>query len=507
MKSRFSAADRRSKSPRRFVTPGAERLEQRTPLSASPAVVMLSATTTNSQSVTIDYTIDQAPTASAPLQFGVYRSSTPQFGPGASLVDVVTPASTSPAAAPSLDSNGRSAIAVGEHQTTLNLPGGLPPYPKKPYVLVVADPSAPGAVVNPQETAAFRVYTIGVVTHGGIQDPSWTHGPPWELQTAYIMKQQGFDAVIHYNWALLSSTPGEAIKQSPKLARIIRHTLSQFPQGAPVDLQLIGHSEGTVVNAYALANLARAEPAGLKSGYITDILLDPHAANDNVPGKQYSNAGALGGLADALISNYQAVAKDPRAYIPAIVDQAQVFYQHNKAQPSAIYNLWGQVPVVSMGPVVHYYNIGPAGTTHSGKTGVALWYRNFIAPTLGDQAPLVQQLQLNGRIDAPQSVTSLHHIPATVVSTDQPRFSGTAAPGSLVRLYLGPAHRPSAIGLAAWTRADGQGRWSTTPRKPLHSGSYRVVVNSFSRSLRTRPGLAVVPTAPLGMLVVEARRG
>ena len=37
--------------------------------------------------------------------------------------------------------------------------------------------------------------------------------------------------------------------------------------------------------------------------------------------------------------------------------------------------------------------------THSGKTGVALWYRNFIVPTLGNQAPLVQELQLDGHID------------------------------------------------------------------------------------------------------------
>ena len=44
-------------------------------------------------------------------------------------------------------------------------------------------------------------YTIGIVTHGGIQDPSWTHGPPWELETAYMMRHEGFDSVIAYNWA------------------------------------------------------------------------------------------------------------------------------------------------------------------------------------------------------------------------------------------------------------------------------------------------------------------
>ncbi len=498
--------ERRPKGPRGAALVSTERLEQRTPLSASPAVVMISATTSDSQSVTIDYALNQTPSVGAPLQFGVYRSSTSQFGPGASLVDLVTVGPTSPTASPPLDSSGQSALAVGDHRATLSLPGGLPPYPKKPYVLVVADPGSP-ATVNPQDTAAFRVYTIGVVTHGGIQDPSWTHGPPWELQTAYMMKHEGYDAVIAYNWAYQSSTPGTAIKQSPRLARILLHTASRFPSSAPIDLQLIGHSEGTVVNTYALVKLSTEMPAGLKKGYIVDTMLDPHAANNNVPGKQYSNAGILGGAANMVISNYQGVANDPRAYFPPVVDQAQVFYQHNKATPSAIYNLWGQVPVVSMGPLVHYYNLGPTGATHSGNTGVALWYRNFVAPTLGDQAPLVQELQLSARIDAPQVVTSHHHIAETVVTTNQPEFSGIAPPGSQVRLYMGPANQPTKIGPVGMTLANSLGYWSMTTRRPLVPGRYRAVVNSFSRSLRTRPGLAVVPTAPLGEIIVKTPRG
>ena len=71
-----------------------------------------------------------------------------------------------------------------------------------------------------------------------------------------------------------------------------------------------------------------------------------------------------------------------------------------------MYNLWGQVPVKSDGPVVHYYNLTPSKVTHSGKTGIQFWYRNFIVPTLGNQAPLVQTLQLNGQIDQAQVVSS-----------------------------------------------------------------------------------------------------
>ncbi len=480
---------------------------------AAPAVQMISATTTNSQSVTIEYQVNQPVTAATPLQFGVYRSADGQFGAGDSVVDTVTlvPPGSSTGQAPTLDQAGQSATAVGTHTLTIALPGGLPPFPEKPYVLVVADPSSSSATTESQQSASFRVYTIGIVTHGGIQDPSWTHGPPWELETAYMMKQEGFDSVIHYNWALLSSTPGEAIKQSPRLARIILGTANRFPANSVVDLELIGHSEGTVVNTYALATIQGEMTPSLKSGFIEDTLLDPHAANNDIPsGKQMSFAGPLAGLAQIVVTDYQGEAKDPPAYFPSIVDEANVFFEHTQSTASGIYNLWGQVPVKSDGPLVHYYNLTAMGVTHSGNTGVPEWYRNFIVPTLGDQAPLVQQLQLNGQIDGASTVTSASTaradragVPTQVVSTDQPVFSGTAAPDSEVRLLLSPADKPNAIGLAGVTHADASGNWSLTTRRPLPDGQYRTVVTAFSRPLATRPGLEIVPTQPLGRLVVE----
>jgi hypothetical protein len=157
---------------------------------------------------------------------------------------------------------------------------------------------------------------------------------------------------------------------------------------------------------------------------------------------------------------------------------------------------------------------------------VAEWYRNFIAPTLGDQAPLVQELQLDGqinhasataateptspgRVDASRKAAAIRDTrvygPAQVVATDRPEFSGTAAPGSLVRLYVGPASRPPDITLAGWTTADTTGAWSLTTRHPLPDGQYRAVVRAFSPALRTRPGLTVVPTQPLGRFVVTGQ--
>jgi hypothetical protein len=506
-----------------------EGLEERQLMSAPtatiPAIQMLSATTTDSKSVTIDYQVNTPPDAANPLQFGVYRSSNGQFNSSDALISTVTlaaPGSVSSPGAITLDQNGQSATAIGTHQLILPLAQGLPPYPEKPYVLVVADPGSPSATVNFEQIASFRVYTIGIVTHGGIQDPSWKHGPPWQLETAYMMRHQGYDSVIAYNWALQSSTPGAAIKQSPRLARMILDVASNFPPNAVVDLQFIGHSEGTVVNTYAIVALSSQMTPQLKAGFIQDILLDPHAANNDVPGQQMSFGGALGGLARTVVTNYQAQAKDPPAFIPAVVDQALVLFQHTQSTAGGIYNLWGQVPVKSAGALVHYYNLTDMGVTHSGKTGINYWFRDFIAPTLGNQAPLLQELQLNGQIDNAQSsmITSSSqgtlieqaqnaranrvYGPAQSVRTNQPEFSGTAAPGSIIRLGLGPANKPMDLTLAGATIANSAGQWSLTPWHPLRNGQYRTLVTAFSRSLTTRPALGIVPTQPLGRLVVNA---
>lgn len=508
-----------------------EGLEQRLAMSASaaaPAVQMISATTTDSKSVTIDYTVNQAPSAATPLQFGVYRSSTGQFNASDSLVATVTlaaPGSASGQGAITLDQNGQPATAVGTHQVTLPLAQGLPPFPEKPYVLVVADPNSPSATTDPAQTASFRVYTIGIVTHGGIQDPSWVHGPPWELETAYMMRRQGFDGVIGYNWAIQSSTPGAAIQQSPRLERMILDAVNRFPTSAVVDLEFIGHSEGTVVNTYAINALQSQMPPQVKAGYIEDILLDPHAANNNVPGQQMSFGGVLGGLGRAIVTGYQSQAKDPPAFFPSSVNEAIVFFEHTQSTASGIYNLWGQVPVKSYGPVVHYYNLTDMGVTHSGKTGVNYWFRDFIAPTLGNQAPLVQELQLNGQINnaLPATAASVSQSslvqrannafanrvygPEQVVTTSEPVFSGTAAPGSIIRLGLSPVGKPMDLALAGKTIANRAGQWTLTPGHPLRNGEYRTLVTAFSRALTTRPGLAMVPTQPLGRLVVDAPSG
>ena len=519
------SAERAARRGQRFVPFAAiQPLEPRLVLSTSGAfgpVVMIAAGTGDSRSVTIDYRVDQAPDPRSPLRFGVYRSSDPRFDPGDSLLGTWTVATgNARQGSLALDDGGQPADALGTHRLTIPLAAGLPPYPAKPYVLVVADPGGTTVTTNSDQTASFRTYVIGVVTHGAMINPSWKHGPPWALQTATILKRQGYDAVIPFNWVTESSKAGHAARQGPRLARQVLATASRFPASGPVDLHFIGHSEGAVVNTQAIITLGKSMTPQLAAGWIEDTLLDPHAANNAVPDQASAGSGLFGTLATALVKSYQARANDPAVFIPAGVDTAQVFYQHNPASHDhgvnqGLYNLWGQVPVPNLsGHPVAYYNLSAAGATHSGNYGVSLWYRNFVAPTLGDQAPLIRSLPLEGHINqaAPATAPNLSALarrrvrawgPVQLVAGTRAEFSGTAAPGSKVRVYLGPANHPSAIAPAGQTTADFTGEWTLTTHQ-LRDGRYRGIALAFLPASRTRPGLTIVPMAPLGRFTVTA---
>ena len=95
---------------------------------------MLGASTLDSKGVTVTYQVEGAALA-APPELGVYRSANPTAGPGDSAVGVVS--------APAVDASGKASTAVGVHTVTVALPGGLPPNPEHPYVVVVANPNRP----------------------------------------------------------------------------------------------------------------------------------------------------------------------------------------------------------------------------------------------------------------------------------------------------------------------------------------------------------------------------
>jgi hypothetical protein len=457
---------------------------------------MDSVSTLDSRGVTIEYDVPNGDLGQ-PFELGVYRSADDRFDPTDPTVDTVTVGGQG---TPTLDDEGISPLAQGHHRLTVALPGGLPPDPEHPYVLAVADPSrAVNGGAENQDTVSFRKFVIGVLTHGGFQSKSDKEGAPWALKMAHSLRAQGYDVVIPYNWVSESSTPGAAAKQGPRVARLVELAASHAPEGEPVDLHFIGHSEGTVVNSVAIRYLETHETGPLAAGYLKATLLDPHAANNNAPGgRQYSvGNGLLGDLARWIIDGYQQKAKDPLPVIWGNVDSAEIFYQHTpisaaKGSNDGIYNLWGQVPVPVRGNVpVRYYNLTGVGISHTGYVNVVDWYQVHVVPTLGNNSSFTDPTLLNGGPEAGLQATQ----------DRQPVFQGSAAPGARVtlRATARSSSRPIILGGAV---ADEAGDWSVTSR-PLPNGTYRVLAKGVAIADPTWPRVLVLPRARLGTIAVD----
>ncbi|WP_435015589.1 hypothetical protein TA3x_003133 [Tundrisphaera sp. TA3] len=461
---------------RRAISPSAERLDLRQLLST---ISLVSASTADSKGVTITY--DAAPSDGPTPLIGVFRSADPAFDAGDRQVGPSV-------ALPAFDDAGRPSTEPGRHRMTIPVAGGLAIAPERPFVLVVADPGSSTAG-QAGEVASFRKASMAVVTHGGLQSTKdKKHGPPWARQMARKLREEGYDRVLVFNWVAQSSTPGAAAKQAPRLARAIRRSADRFPDGEPVDLHLIGHSEGAVVNTQAIVRVIRSRRPEIEAGYLQDTLLDPHAANPRFPGRQYSTAGPVGWMAKLAIDNYQSRARDPLVFIPKGVDSAQVFYQQTPADQdrgtnAGVYNLWGQVPVPG---TADYFNLTPAGVVHSGKFGVARWYGRHIVPSLGDGAPGLDQKTLKAEPDGP------------VLSGSKATYAGTAEPGATIRLTA--ARGQDRLVLVAKSVVGRDGSWTATTR-PLAPGVYRVIAATQPAGW-TREGGQAIPTAPLGPLVI-----
>ncbi len=249
---------------------------------ALPDIAMISATTGDSKSVSFGYQIANA-AVTQPLEFQVYRSDAPTLDAGSVAIGSETVVPTGEQGGLTLDAAGQSATAVGTHALTVPISGGVSIDPSHPYVVVVADPK--NNIVESNEAnniASFRVYTLGVISHGGLQPKSWYKtGPPWERKMADEMLADGYDNVIPFNWASISNMPGSAAKAAPRLEQLILQAARQFPANSVVDLHFIGHSEGAVVNSQALIRLDQdGLPPNLQDGFIQMTMLDPHAAEE-----------------------------------------------------------------------------------------------------------------------------------------------------------------------------------------------------------------------------------
>ena len=514
----------RNPSPRRAASPRVETLDPRQLLAAAvPSVVMLAASTADSQGVTISY--DVATPRATPITLGFYRSADPTFDAGDLPVESVV-------ALPAVDSSGAATGSAGSHTVTVPIPGGLPPSPERPYVLAVANPSSTDPA-DPPSTASFRTYTIGVITHGGIQNANSERkrdGVPWTHEMAKTLLAEGYDQVIPWNWVAASNSAGAAAKQGPKLAQAVLDASAQFPVGAPVNVHFIGHSEGAVVNAQAIIDASARQTPQLKAGYWEDTVLDPHAANPDFAGRQYSvSHGVLGTIAKLVIDNYQSRARDPIVTVPPRVDSSQVFYQQSAANRdhnsnAGMYNLWGEVPVAG---ATTYFDLTPSGITHGGKDGVYSWYQNFVAPTLGNGDAGLDDVKLTAVSSAGAGATTLtsatsagNAVPRTTATTVSSHstatsasavpvadastvtYSGTAQPGSTVQIRVA-APRSGHLRTVGTATAAVDGTWSTSTSS-LRDGTYRVLATNrpVGPVVGKRPVIAVVP---LGPLVVSKR--
>jgi hypothetical protein len=450
--------------------PECQGLEPRQLLSATPAaLVMQSATTADSKGVTIQYDVTGPLGAGVPLTFGVYRSTDNQFSPD----DVTVGSETIPATA--TDDAEQPATALGEHTLTIPLAGGLPDNPEHPYVLVVAQPGLPGAT-DPGRMASFRVYTIGVLVHGGAEPASANaNGPFWEQLWAKQMRAEGYDFVIPYVWAKLSWTAGAATKQIPILAHLIDRVAGLMPAGAVVDLQVIAHSEGTVIASRALQELQPTP--GLAKGYVDLTLLDPYPSSNTPKRTQYSVVSGIFGYGLArVMATQQGWSKDPVPVIPAIVDQAQVYYQHTPVTmaKAGLVNFWGMTHITAApGVPVQYADLTGPGISHSGDFGVRDWYWTNVVQHLGN-GPLF----LN-----PGALTAAPAEPSPGGLT----YKGTAFPGASVEVFAVLASTHTAVGIGR-TTADASGDWmlNAATKAPASSHFYaRSAVQAFPGARRT----------------------
>ena len=273
--------------------------------------------------------------------------------------------------------------------------------------------------------------------------------------------------VIAFNWVAQSSTPGAAVKPgSPRLTTMILDASRKVPADEPVDLQFIGHSEGTVVNTQAIVRVEAANVTPrIKAGYPRRHPARPARRQSRFPWPA-STARADSIRLDRQARDRQFSGQAPATrsfFIPKGVDSAQVFYQQTPGQPRprdelrAIYNLWGQVPVKGTA-ILLQLDLG-ADVVHSGKHGVYAWYEHHIVPTLGDGAPQLATEAVTGSIATTAASTS---------SADRATYTGTSAPGSTVLLMAGIGHgRLSQVGEAL---AGADGTWTATT-KPLAAGS------------------------------------
>jgi hypothetical protein len=389
------------KKTRRRICLCLETLEDRVVPSAISDIQMTYATTTDSQTVSVNYNITGASLAGQTLSFNVYRSAGYNSLGGAQLIGT--------ASIPGSDSTD---LSVGAHQgikLSLTAPNGQPltaltPNTVLPFIVVAANPNGSIAETNSSDnTASFETHVLGVVVHGLEFDLPllfFNTPPPWEMQMAAALQQQdGYQAVLPFNWVRLSILPFPfaielaASQLSQQVVAEADQLAAQHP-GDVVDINFIGHSRGTVVISEVLKGLTGTNDPALRGGYMQMTLLDPHPANNLygpfswLPGVDVSDQAA------ELVFVFQALTQDPQVIVPSNVKKADLFDQQTPAGQLAfpsldevLLNLWGELPSAlpnqSSQPIAsqNLTNVIAPGIGLIGHEEVPLWYLANVVDT------------------------------------------------------------------------------------------------------------------------------
>lgn len=448
----------------------------------------------NGGTLQVDYSLTNSATNANPIHFDFYRSKDAIYDASDKVIG-------------SANTTSLAEQSPGNHTLTTNLGEAMRPDPSRPFVIVVGRANGPVQETNlSNNSASFRKYTIAAISHGGIQG-SHINIPQWEAKIGWKLQDYGYDIVIPFNWAGQSKTPGAAANQGPRLAKKIETAMASLPAGALVDLDYIGHSEGSVVVSQAAMYFQRHPSTKLASGYSRMSLLDPHAANTKAPNNAESVAsGFTGWLTKHVLSWYKGTARDPLVQVPSNINEADVYYQRTPLRVNPVnhglYNLLGQVPVIG---TARYIQLNSPGIAHSGGGGVYTWFYFNALPAFasGDQPK-------NPGILETTSITATDGQWKNckfVTQTSTPVYHGITSPGATVKLYFaGIGDKLENSRPVATTTADTAGNWHLSPDSKLKGGVYQVSIRAFQPAGLPREYRRLMPTIRMGTLKLPSER-
>ena len=362
------------------------------------AIQLEEATTTDAQSVSVNYTIKQSGVQS--VHFDVYRSSTKdstqkKWEIGQQDITAVDK-----------DTSGQAALYPGKHTIKLISGISLSPNTAEPFIVVTA-------TYNGQKsTTYFHKYLLGVLVHGYtsfLPLQQFPEEPDWEPTMKHDLENTDhYDQVIVSNWVYESSDPSsrQTIYAGNALYSrilVVANKIAKEHEGDVLDIHLIGHSRGTVVISQILADLVANKLPSLIGSYNEVSLLDPHPANEAYEPMESFYLGdsmlveTATMLAIAKYHIFNKAARDPQITLPssANIKEIGIWYQHTPAKEFSalssehILNLWGHGPndeaiVNKTGIQIKWHNLTSKGDDKSGIYGhseVHEYYREFVVET------------------------------------------------------------------------------------------------------------------------------